>query len=292
MTKPQIWTPPKAASKIVKIVDATSANFGFDRFPLDVPMVAREAAQIFGWSDPISQVKAANIKGFQGALFANERRSAWLLLYNENMPSPGRIRFTQAHELGHYILHRMQRDQFECGADEVLSGPGEDKDIEKQADQFAAYLLMPIDDFRKQVNSPVTLDLLGHCADRYGVSLTAAVLKWLEFTDEKAVMLISSEGFVHWASSSSSAHKAGAFFASRRQLVEIPMGTLAADDSVRAEKLGREIPSTAWFKHADPGLTLREMKLAMDQYDRTLTLLILPRLSSYWPSSSVKIHVQ
>lgn len=282
MTQPHIWTPPKAASKIVKIVDATSARFGFDRFPLDVPMVAREAAQIFGWNDPITEIEAASIKGFQGALFANANRSAWKILYNNDLPSSGRIRFTQAHELGHYILHRMKRDSFECGSDDVLAGIGDEQNIEDQADQFASFLLMPIDDFRAQVNSAVTLDLLGHCADRYGVSLTAAVLKWLKFTDEKAVMLISSDGFVHWASSSDSAFKAGAYFASKKDLVEVPSGTLAADDSVRTEKLGREVPATAWFKHADRGLPLREMKMVMDKYERTLTLLILPKLSSYW----------
>ena len=31
----------------------------------------------------------------------------------------------------------------------------------------------------------VDLDILGRCADRYGVSLTAAMLKWLSYTDEK-----------------------------------------------------------------------------------------------------------
>ncbi len=283
MNQPLIWTPPKAASKIVKIVDATSAHLNLDRFPLDVPMVAYEAAQIFGWDDPIKRVESASIPGFQGALFPNQHRSEWMLLYNEDMPSKGRVRFTQAHELGHYILHRQQRDGFQCGVDEVLAGPGEDQDIEKQADQFASYLLMPIDDFRRQINGQVNLDVLGHCADRYGVSLTAAVLKWLDFTDEKAVVLNSSEGFVHWAYSSKSAREAGAFFATRKNLVEIPQGTLAADESVRSEKLGRDVVATAWFKYADHGSALREMKLVMDQYERTLTLLILPKLSSYWP---------
>ncbi|OEZ49270.1 hypothetical protein JAB1_24600 [Janthinobacterium sp. MP5059B] len=283
MTQPQIWTPPKAASKIVKLVDATSASLGLDRFPLDVPMVAQDAAQIFGYADPITKVQPANIKGFQGALLPNDDRSEWMLLYNDAMPSLGRVRFTQAHELGHYVLHRMQRDRFECGSGEVLAGRGDEQNIETQADQFASYLLMPINDFAKQINGAVNLDFLGHCADRYGVSLTAAVLKWLEFTDEKAVMLISSDGFVHWARSSTPAYEAGAFFAPKRELVEIPARTLAADDTVRAERVGREIPASAWFKHADPGLALREMKLAMDQYERTLTLLVLPKLSDYWP---------
>lgn len=283
MTEPQIWTPPKAANKIVKLVDAASASLGFDRFPLDVPTVARETAKLFGWNDPITQVKAANIKGFQGALFPNANRSEWMLLYNDDMPSPGRIRFTQAHELGHYVLHRALREAFQCGTGDVLDWPGDDQRIETQADIFASYLLMPINDFASQVRGQIDLDVLSQCADRYGVSLTAAVLKWLEFTDQKAVMLVSSSGFVHWAWSSEPARKAGAYFASKRELVEVPSGSLAADESVRIDRQGREISAATWFAHADPGLSLREMKVAMDQYERVLTLLLLPRFSDYWP---------
>lgn len=66
----------------------------------------------------------------------------------------------------------------------MLNWSKDDKDIEGQADLFASYLLMPLDDYRKQVTGTVDLDLLGHCADRYGVSLTAAILKWLQYTEE------------------------------------------------------------------------------------------------------------
>jgi Zn-dependent peptidase ImmA (M78 family) len=122
-----------------------------DRFPLDVPKVALETAKIFGWPDPISKVQAADIKGFEGALFPNDRRSEWLLLYNDAIESSGRIRFTQAHELGHYILHRSTRDEFQCGDNDVLSWPGDQANIETQADTFASYLLMPIEDYRLQM---------------------------------------------------------------------------------------------------------------------------------------------
>lgn len=69
---------------------------------------------------------------------------------------------------------------------------------------------MPLDDYRKQVTTAVDLDLLGHCADRYGVSLTAAILKWLQYTDEKAGDV--QRWFTNWAWSSEPAAKAGAFF--------------------------------------------------------------------------------
>ena len=53
--------------------------------------------------------------------------------------------------------------------------------IEAQANDFAASLLMPLDDFRRQIDKRAkpTLDDLGGCADRYGVSLVASTLRWL-----------------------------------------------------------------------------------------------------------------
>ena len=46
----------------------------------------------------------------------------------------------------------------------------------KSANVFAATLLMPLDDFRRQIGQRTrpTLDDIGGCANRYDVSLTAA----------------------------------------------------------------------------------------------------------------------
>jgi hypothetical protein len=206
-----------------------------------------------------------------------------LLLYNNNITSSGRMRFTQAHELGHYVLHRTSRDGFQCGDSDVLGWPGDEASLETQADVFASYLLMPMDDFRRQTNSIVDLNILSLCAERYGVSLTAAVLKWLQFTEEKAVLIISKSGFMDWAWSSDSAWRAGAFFRTKENVIEIPRGTLAADGSIRTERDGQEIPIVSWFQYAEKEVALREMKISMEQHDCMLTLLILPRSARVWP---------
>lgn len=280
----EVWTPPRAAHRLVRIAEAFSAAHGLDRFPIEVEPLALDAARIFGWSDPISQVQAADIKGFEGALLPGDERKQWLLLYNHAMPSPGRVRFTQAHELGHYILHRQQRDSFQCSDADMLNWSQDDRDIEGQADLFASYLLMPLDDYRQQVTSAVDLDLLGHCADRYGVSMTAAILKWLQYTDEKAVLVISTDGFINWAWSSEPAAKAGAFFRTRNNTIPVPEGTLALNAAIRHDRRGTQVPAKVWFPHADPLTPIREMKIQADLYGTVLTLLHLPRSADVWPS--------
>lgn len=279
----EVWTPQRAANRLAKLAEVFSAAHDVDRFPVDVPSLALETARIFGWTDPITQVQAANIKGFDGALFPGDGRKEWLLLYNETVSSPGRVRFTQAHELGHYILHRLLRDSFQCSDADMLNWSQDDRDIEGQADLFASYLLMPLDDYRKQVTTAVDLDVLGHCADRYGVSLTAAILKWLQYTDEKAVLVISNDGFINWAWSSEPAAKAGAFFRTRKSVIPVPDGALAANAEITHDRTGTEIPASIWFPHASADTPLREMKVYAEQYGVVVSLLHLPRSADVWP---------
>tara|TARA_B110001454_G_scaffold218386_1_gene246192 strand:- start:1516 stop:2379 length:864 start_codon:yes stop_codon:yes gene_type:complete len=279
----EVWTPQRAATRLTKVLETFSCAHGATRFPVDVPELARETAAIFGWNDRITKVESADIKGFDGALFPNDARTEWMLLYNGAVPSPGRIRFTQAHELGHYVLHRSMKDEFECSDADMLSWSQDDKDMEGQADMFASYLLMPLDDFRRQVPASIDLDVLAHCADRYGVSLTAAALKWLQYTDEKAVMVVSSNGFMNWAWASEPASKIGAFFRTRKNVIPIPDGSLAANGSIRNERAGQTLPAKVWFPDADPSMQIREMKLQADRYESVVTLLQLPRSADVRP---------
>lgn len=279
----QRWTPQRAAIRLGRIAETFSTAHDLPRFPIEIEPLALEAASIFGWDDPIAEVRAEPIKSFEGALFPDDTRKRWLLLYNESLTSSGRIRFTQAHELGHYILHRLKRAGLTCSAMDMLRWSQDDKDMEAQADLFASYLLMPLDDYRQQLAGTVDLDVLGRCARRYGVSLTAAILKWLSYTDEKAVLVMSKDGFILWAWSSDPAFRAGAYFKVSAGPIEIPNGTLAADTSVRHDRIGTALAANVWFKHVDPRTMLREMKISADQYDSTLTLLCLPNSAEAWP---------
>jgi hypothetical protein len=205
------------------------------------------------------------------------------MLYNSALRSPGRIRFTQAHELAHYILHRSLRESFECSEQDMLNWSADGTDLEAQADEFASYLLMPLNDYRQQVNSTVDLDLMAHCAERYGVSLTAAILKWLSYTEEKAVVIMSTDGYMKWACASQPAMKAGAFFRTRSRTIAIPDGSITSDTAIHNERKGARVAAQTWFPHAEPQMSLREMKLYSDHYDAVITLLILPRVASVWP---------
>lgn len=63
-----------------------------------------------------------------------------------------RQRFTIAHELGHYILHRKEQNTFE----DVIFFRGKDMtNIEYSANKFAGDLLMPEDKVRERISSGI-----------------------------------------------------------------------------------------------------------------------------------------
>lgn len=275
-------SPAKEANRFSQILDTFHQLHGGNRFPVNVESLALECASLFQLPDPIVRVEAADIRGFEGGLFKTDE-AAWTILYNQSLTSAGRIRFTKAHELGHYVLHRAVQDAFECSAKDMLEWTRAEKAIESDADKFASYLLMPLHDFRAQVTSDVDLLVLSACAERYGVSLTAAILQWLSYTEEKAVLVMSRDGFIDWSSASEPAFKAGAFFASRKSTIEVPASSLASNQQVAHEKEGELIPASVWFPHADSTMQVREMKLSAEQYDCILTLLVLPKGADVWP---------
>jgi hypothetical protein len=134
-----------------------------------------------------------------------------------------------AHEFGHYLRHRHELEEFLCSQRDMIEWDREDQLRETDANQFASYLLMPIDDFRRQLaGQQVTVDCLGRCAERYGVSLTSAILKWLEFTEERAVLVIARDGFILWSRSSAPALRTGAYFRTRNITCPVPEMSVAS----------------------------------------------------------------
>lgn len=80
--------------------------------------------------------------------------------------SGDRQRFSVAHELGHLVLHRSPR--------------GDSGRVEKEADIFAGELLLPEEQFRKEVSLPLTLTGLAEMKSRWRVSMAAIVERAFE----------------------------------------------------------------------------------------------------------------
>ncbi|GAB5426654.1 MAG: ImmA/IrrE family metallo-endopeptidase [Devosia indica] len=260
------------AARITQMLDLALGADRFDRGPVPIEQLVVEYSTNTYPEERVEYVTGAPIDGCVGALVRGEDSPPkWAVLYHQDQ-SEGRKAYTVAHEMAHWVLHRhMLSDSIYCGVDDVFRGGG--IDIEREADVFAANLLMPFNDFR--ANLPARerpgFDSLGKMASRYGVSLTAAILRWLEYTEVRALVVVSTDGYANWSKPSKPALRTGAFIRTRSDPFELPSDSIAARAEFNEEtRAGIEQPPGTWF-----GEQVVEMAIRSDRYDREITILHL-----------------
>ncbi|WP_155757432.1 toxin-antitoxin system, toxin component [Acinetobacter dispersus] len=118
--------------------------------------------------------------------------------------------------------------------------------------------------------------------------MTATILKWLEFTEESAVLINFQDGFMSWTSSRKLAAKKGAFFRTKKNISEIPAKSITANQEIQESKHGHELKAIFWFQYANKEAYVVEYKISSEKYDNILTLVILPRNLNVWKSKGVE----
>ncbi len=174
--------PLKEAARITQMLDHVFGADRFDRGPVDVMSLALEYSRQVAPTSPIHEIVERNIPGCDGALVYGEGRPRqWAIMYHVRQ-SVGRRAFTVGHEFGHYVLHRQLIEEdaaFNGGiyCDENVIVRRDGSEIEQEANEFTAALLMPLHDFRRQLPAKQRADfnILSRMAKRYGVSLTQYV---------------------------------------------------------------------------------------------------------------------
>lgn len=227
----------------------------------------------------VREIKAPmvlDVDSCEGMLVRNPTDAAeWGIFYN-GKANPERRRFTIAHELGHFILHRGQQQSFNCDKESVYSGIDTIRVIEREADDFASNLLMPGDLLREWISSRrIDFRVLGDIAQRFQVSFEALCIRFIKFTTQRAILVYWDNGYVKYEWRSRSAIKTRARIRRTDDPQEPLPGTLAADTSVCQEPGGIEISAALWCPEEAPHMTLREFKHTYTARDRVLTLLLL-----------------
>lgn len=266
------------AVHLTKLLTVVAEAHSSERFPIDVASIAAEYSRQVFPTDPIVVVDGKEFSSkFEGGLFKLHDSGGWAIFYNSSIRSKGRRNFTLAHELGHYLLHRATTDdEMLCSRADMWARDSEYGKMEAEANEFASYLLMPLDDFRAQTAAfkrPSIADF-DALKDRYEVSLTAAILKWLEVTSSRAMIVVSRDGFVDWAWSSKPLLRSGIFLKPKQQTIEVPSlsvaGSLAESD---LDYACEEVPAGIWSETE----AVRESALLSEYHDQTISLLIYPK---------------
>ncbi len=128
------------AEKLLRYADVQ----GLGSIPLNVEAIARK----FGIS-----VEPVSLKDdISGILYEDKENNSWVLRVNKEH-HPNRQRYTIAHELGHFCLHRHLKQFFE---DKIFFRGSESNKEEWQANEFASAILIPEQKFREKVRSGIT----------------------------------------------------------------------------------------------------------------------------------------
>jgi Zn-dependent peptidase ImmA (M78 family) len=148
--------------KIEKIVDSIHQEFGVRAMPVQLEEIVEKLG---------IRIKKAPSEEFSGLLLRKEGRA--LIGVNSNEPQV-RQRFTIAHELGHYFLHKTQ-DAFIDYRDNESGIVRNSR--ERTANVFAATFLMPrshvVADLKKTAKGGIFETEIERLAKKYDVSKEA-----------------------------------------------------------------------------------------------------------------------
>ena len=142
-----------------------------EKFIQDAPVKVGAMAKALGLEVLLSSLHP----GISGQITPNER-GGYVIKINRN-DSKQRQRFTVAHEIAHFLLHKELIG--EGITDNTLYRSNQSSAIEAQANRLAADLLMPWDQLEKDLKDLKKIDALSveekvvKLSDRYNVSTTA-----------------------------------------------------------------------------------------------------------------------
>ena len=147
-------------------------------YPIDCRLIA-EALEIKVHGEAIDDDFEAQLRIRKTK--SGKRKKA--IIYNENIREEGRKNFCISHELGHNACHSYQ-EEFFCTSKDLNDTAPHPRNLEQEANLFAATLLMPADDFRAHINhQPATLATVSRLADeRYKTSLTATCTRLIDLS--------------------------------------------------------------------------------------------------------------
>lgn len=206
---------------------------------------------------------------------------AFTIGYATHVQNEGFVRFTVAHELGHFFLPGHDEHLFRDGETTHSSHSGfVSSDLhELEADHFGAALLMPQALFRAAVrNAGIGFAAIEKLAGACLASITATAIRYARLTDDPVAVVVSSNQTIDYLFLYAALADLPTLRYARRSGGLVPPGTATARFNVDPTKveLGRRREHSTtldlWFDGA-PEIELDEDVIGLGSYGKTLTVL-------------------
>ncbi len=259
---------------IENLADEFRLAHGQVEFPVDVNALAA--------AEEISVLEGEFGKSFDGRIeFRQEVGGGRFYLFHAGVNQPerpvGRVRFTIAHELGHYVLPehraRLLAGQAHVSRTDFYS----EKQTEREADAFASCLLLPRDlllqEVRRRRGLLTLSEIMVLAKNRFLTSATSTALRYCSLSPEPCAAVLSENGRVIYAAISKDMKELGLAWIEQGHEAsrETPTGRLvrAAREQEAAEG---ECDSSLWFDRGR-GRRVYEEAAKLGDLGRILTLL-------------------
>lgn len=218
------------------------------------------------------RIKEVDADGFDGTLVRAVDGPKGIIAVNSAIPERSRKRFTIGHEIGHYLIphHRFLKNL--CGAQDIERWHAEVASAEREANQFAAELLLP-----RSLVAPIlglndpSLHTIRKVAAEFSTSMTATTYRFLELTNCACCMVWSEAGHAKWYVHSDAFTlplPISQLPAARSWAARLFAGENAPDDLV-------EVPIDAWLNRWDSSRVRRvlEHSVPLRSYGAVLSFL-------------------
>ncbi len=200
--------------------------------------------------------------------------------YASHISNEGFIRFTVAHELGHYFLPGHAEHLFPNGdgIHKSRSGFISGERYERQADHFAGALLMPERLFRREVNrSGQGFPAIVKLSAVFKTSITATAIRYAKFTDDAVAVVVSSGNTIDYCFMSDRiADLRGTTWIKKGDILPSRSTTIAFNrDATNVTEARQEEGASYlddWLDGA-PAIEVNEDVVGLGSYDKTLTIL-------------------
>lgn len=247
-------------------------------------IAAREKDQLTVISGPFK-------KQFDGQLEFHPKKRRFLMFYNDKYDRAARVgpgqhprtRFTISHELGHFFLERHNAYLRNGGRKHGSRGEfSSDYVVEKEADAFAAGMLMPRFLMEPRVNeADLSGDRIEDLARHFQTSLVSTSIRAVSLCHFPCAMVAIRNGVVAWVSRADSLIEAKIYPPSRGAFTS--PSAQAQWENFRlgaAERTTATIYAKHWFKvydRADLGmLSVTEHFVPVPIMDTLIVLLTIP----------------
>lgn len=191
----------------------------------------------------------------------------------------GRVRFSVAHELAHFYLPEHRKRLLEGNSHSSHSDFVSKKAREREADQFAAELLMPRGLFEAEVyrlDAYCTLKDLRRLAGQvFETSLTSTIRRYVELNFEPCCLIMAENGIISWSIRSDDMRdQALGWVDWGSRLPETSITARARMSKLSGANLTTEGPvdSSVWFNRRN-SCRLWEETLLLSSDGRTLTYI-------------------